>query len=71
MVQYCKLKNEINKEIKEAHEKYQSNLFDNDDNNTCFWKYAKQLCKDTIRVPTLKHNNQVITEPKEKANVLN
>ena len=66
---YCKLKNEINKEIKEAHE---SNLFNNDDNNTkYFWKYVKQLCKDTIGVPTLKHNNQVITEPKAKANILN
>ena len=30
---YCKLKNEIDEEIKEAHEKYQSNLFNNDDNN--------------------------------------
>ena len=68
---YCKLKNEINKEIKEAHEKYQRNLFDSDDNNKCFWKYVKQLCKDNIGVPTLKHNNQVITEPKEKAYVLN
>ena len=50
---YCKLKNEINKEITEAHEKYQSNLFDNDNNNKCFWKYVKQLCKDTIGVPTI------------------
>ena len=64
----CKLKNEINQEIKEVHE---SNLFDNDDNNKYFWKYVKQLCKNTIGVPTLKHNNQVITELKAKANVLN
>ena len=39
--------------------------------STYFCKYVKQLCKDTIGVPTLKHNNQVTTEPKEKANVLN
>ena len=64
---YHKLKNKINKEIKEAQDK--SNLFENDDSNKI--KYAKHLCKDNIGIPTLICNNQVVTEPKEKANVLN
>ena len=53
------------------HKVYQNNLFDNDNANKNFWKYIKHLRKDNTGVPPLNKDNQTITEPKEKANLLN
>ena len=49
---YRKLKNEITKKIDQAHESYQSNLFDSqtDSYHKIFWKYIKTLHKDPTGV---------------------
>ena len=70
---YRNLKNEIIKEINQAHESYQNNLFDNqtDSHHKKFWKYIKTLHKDPTGVMSLTVDDKVLHNPKEKAEILN
>ena len=70
---YHKLKNEIVKEINQAHDNYQNCLFDNqnDTHHKNFWRYIKKLCKDSTGVTLLTVNNKVLHSPKDKAEILN
>ena len=43
------MKNEIIKEINQAHETYQNSLFDSQ-TNSHHWRYIKKLCKDQTGV---------------------
>ena len=65
---YHKLKNEIIKEINQAHESYQNNLFDSqtDSHHKKFWKYIKTLRKDPTRVTSPTVNDKVLHNPKKR-----
>ena len=71
--EYHKLKNEIIKEINQAHESYQNNLFDSqtDTHHKKFWRCVKKLRKDYTGLPSLTVNDQVLHNLEEKAEVLN
>ena len=70
---YHKLKNEIIKEINQANESYQNNLFDSqiDSHHKKIWKYIKTLRKDPTGVISLTVDDKVLHNPKEKAEILN
>ena len=68
-----KIRNEITKEINEAHKVYQEKLFDCDANSSHkkFWRYIKSLCRDNAGVPPLKHGSSLTSDPHDKAKILN
>ena len=70
---YRKIKNEITKDIRTAHSRYQCQLFDSDSNTTSkkFWKYIKSLRKDHVGVSTLSSGDKQIIDSFEKAELLN
>ena len=70
---YHKLKNKIIKEINQAHESYQNNLFDSqtDFHHKKIWKYIKTLRKDPTGVMSLTVDDKVLHSPKEKVEILN
>ena len=70
---YRKIRNEITKEINEAHKAYQEKLFDDDTNSSHknFWRYIRRLRKDNTGVAPLKHQNFLIGNPRDKAEILN
>ena len=70
---YLKIRNEITKEISEAHKAYQEKLFDCDINSSHknFWRYIRSLCRDNTGVAPLKHQNSLISNPHDKAKILN
>ena len=70
---YRKTRNEITKEINEAHKVYQEKLFDCDTNSghKNFWKYIKSLRRDNAGVAPLKHGSSLTNDPHDKAKILN
>ena len=70
---YRKIRNEITKEISEAHIAYQEKLFDCDTNSSHknFWRYIRSLRRDNTGVIPLKHQNSLISNPCDKAKILN
>ena len=70
---YRKTRNEITKEINEAHKVYQEKLFDCDTNSghKSFWKYIKSLRRDNTGVAPLKHGSSLTRDPHDKAKILN
>ena len=70
---YLKIRNEITKEISEAHKAYQEKLFDCDINSSHknFWRYIRSLRRDNTGVAPLKHQNSLINNPHDKAKILN
>ena len=70
---YRKIRNEITKDINEAHRAYQEKLFDCDTNSSHknFWRYIRSLGKDNTGVAPLKHQNSLISNPHDKAEILN
>ena len=71
---YRKIRNEITKDINEAHKAYQEKLFDRDTNSSHknFGDIRiRSLCKDNTGVAPLKHQNSLISNPHDKAEILN
>ena len=70
---YRKIRNKITKEINEVHKAYQEKLFDHDTNSSHknFWRYIRRLRKDNTGVAPLKHQNSLIGNPHDKAEILN
>ena len=70
---YHKIRNKITKEISEAHKAYQEKLFDSDINSShkTFWRYIRSFCRDNTGDVPLKHQNSLISNPCDKAKILN
>ena len=70
---YRKHRKVTSRAINQARNNYVSNLLD-ENLFTCpkkFWSYIKSKRQDFFGIPSLKVNNQIIVDNKEKANVLN
>ena len=70
---YHSIRNKITSTIREAHTKYQNNLFTSDGeiNREKFWKYIKSIRKDQHGIAPLNVNDTVIDNSKDKAEALN
>ena len=70
---YHSIRNKITCTNREAHTKYQSNLFTSDGeiNRGKFWKYIKSIRKDQHGIAPLNVNDTVIVNSKDKAEALN
>ena len=81
---FKQLRKTVHKELEIAHQNYVNELFDFDefDNSTVagnrnpqitkrFWRYIKAKRKDQSGIPVLRANGKDITDPEEKANILN
>jgi len=70
---YRTIRNKITHDIRNAHTKYQTNLFNKNGktNHKNFWKYIKNIRKDQLSIPPLNHDGNTITSSNEKANILN
>ena len=71
--EYRKARNQVNKALSTAHQRYCAHLFDNahSNNNKRFWSLVKQLRKDHQSVATLCVENELKTTPSSKAEALN
>jgi len=58
----CAMRNSINTKLKDTHNNYYSNLFDNSfkGNRRQFWKYVRAKRQDKPDIPTLLVNNHPI-----------
>jgi len=72
-LRYKTLKNLAQKECRQAHNNYFSRLIDSNSpgNSKKLWSYIKRQKVDHIGIPPLHHNGNIITEPTNKANILN
>ncbi len=78
IAKFKELKRQVQKSLRKAHWDYVNSLFaklkdDSDPHrkNKRFWTYIKQQKASNVGVPPLKDNGQLITNAKEKAQVLN
>ena len=70
---YCRIKNQINNKLKEAHNNYCSRLFDYSfgGSKRQFWKYIKAKRKDDVGISTIAVDGKPCTDAKSKAESLN
>ena len=73
---YHTLRNEITREVNQAHENYQNIMFDSqtDTHHKKFWRYIKKLRKDQTEVTSLTVDGvdrKVLHNSKDKAEALN
>ncbi len=72
---YIEFDKYVNESIQKGYLDYINNMFDNIDdraqNKKRFYRFCKAQRKDQFGVPPLKSNGQVITDPKQKADLLN
>ena len=70
---YRKARNEVNKMIKSAHERYRTRILDTSfpGQQRQFWKYIKAMKKSSSSIPSLSVGENVVTDAKEKATALN
>lgn len=70
---YRIFRNKVTNCIRNAHTKYQTNLFNVNEksNHKNFWKYIKNIRKDQHGIPPLNDNGNTVNSSQEKANVLN
>ena len=76
--EFVYLRREVQKQLRRAYWNYVGRLFEptsEEDTNTPsskrFWTYMKHQRATSSGVPPLKQNGQLITDPKEKADLLN
>lgn len=72
-LEYKSLQKEVNHELKYQHKSYVTNLISSSNNKKSLWHYLKTQKQDSNGIGTLinPHNGHIITDPTEKANVLN
>jgi hypothetical protein len=69
---YLALNKKVKDTIQEAHRKYFDDILNTSitDNPKKFYSYIKQKKSDQSNIPVLKRNTEILSEPKDKANVL-
>ena len=72
-LEYKSLQKEVNHKLKYQHKSYVTNLISSSNNKKSLWHYLKTRKQDSNGIGTLinPHKSHIITDPKEKANVLN
>ena len=72
LAEYNQLKKEVSQALKRAHGEYVNNIFDNENGNSAkrLWGYVKSLKMDRVGIPSLIWENRLVTNAKQKAEVL-
>lgn len=70
---YLALSKKVKDAIQQTHRKYFDDILNTSmtDNPKKFYSYIKQKKSDQSNIPVLKWNTEILSEPKDKANVLN
>ena len=70
---YLALSKKVTDAIQEAHRKYFDDILNTSitDNPKKFYSYIKQKKSGQSNIPVIKRNTEILSEPKDKANVLN
>jgi len=70
--EYKVLQHKVRHMLKHNHRAYITNIMSSSKNSKLFWQYMKAKKQDSTGIPTLNSlDGEAITEPTEKANVLN
>ena len=68
---YKEFKKTVQKECRNAHNKYLANSLSNASGSKLLWSYIQGKKKDQTGVASIRYNNQVYTDDQDKANILN
>ena len=63
----------MQKECRQAHNRYLCNMFDSDSNKgyKSLWSYVKCKKRDQVTIPPLDVNGLTVSDSQEKANAIN
>ena len=68
---YQNLKRDCQRACRRAHSDYVRNLIDETGNNKKLWNYIKSKKTENVGIADLNSGSKILTEPKDKANLLN